>query len=91
LPATASASTPVVEPVLYFSPGCGLVVAVGADPTTQQAFRAHAFDIHQRKLLCSVAFNTPSTMVVAELLAPASGNQQLTITAGGQSSSCPVF
>lgn len=91
IPATAPGGTNVVQPKLHFSPTCGVVVVIGADtdPTTQQAFRAEAFDLLQRKKVCSVASNAPQFQ--AQLLAPAAGNQILRITFGGQPTDCPIF
>jgi len=91
LPATAPGSTSVVQPRLFFSPTCGVVVMIGADadPTTQQAFRAEAFDLVRRRRICSVPSNAPQFQ--AQLLAPAAGNQILRITFGGQQTDCRIF
>ena len=91
IPATAPGGTNVVQPKLHFSPRCGVVVVIGADtdPMTQQAFRAEAFDLLQRKKICSVASNGPQFQ--AQLLAPTAGNQVLRITFGGQQTDCQIF
>lgn len=91
IPATASASAAVVEPVLFFSRNCGIAIAVGADTTLQQTFRAQVFDIHRRRLICSIPFSAPPATLQAHLDDPANNNQKLTVTVGGQATDCLLF
>lgn len=91
IPATGVAGGPVVEPMLFFSKNCAVVIAVGADNTSQQAFRAKVYDLHRKKLICSIAFNAAPTTLQALLDGAANDNQKLTVTVGGQSTDCLLF
>ena len=90
IPATV-AGGPVVEPTLFFSKNCAIVIAVGADTTTQQAFRAQVYDLHRKNQICSIAFNAAPTSLQALMDSPANDNQKLTVTVGGQSTDCLLF
>lgn len=91
IPATAAAGGAVVEPTLFFSKNCAIVIAIGADTSTQQAFRAQVYDLYRRKLICSIPFNAAPTSLQALLDNPANDNQKLTVTVGGQSTDCLLF
>ena len=86
----SSGTGAVVTPEVYFSRDCTVAITVGANTQTSHAFRATVYDVHQRKNICSLPFNTPASLQ-AELLPPAGDNQTLRVTVDGQQNNCPVF
>lgn len=82
---------PVVTPEVFFSRDCAVVITVGADPQLQATYRATAYDMNQRRTLCSLSFNALPSTLQAELLGPIADNQVLRVSVGSQTTTCNVF
>lgn len=91
LDAYKASGAPFVAPVVLFSPGCGVVIAIGADRGSTKNHLARVYDFLRQKQICTLSFNDMPASLQASVLPVAAGNQMVTINVDGATSSCAVF